>query len=843
MKRVNNHPFLVGEKMKKYIKYMIPSLITTIILLIIFYRNDLYPFMDNSIVQVDADYQFIPVLYKIFDIIHGHGNLFYSSIGLGNSIYTSMIIQGSIFSPITLLLYFTSRDNINNYFNILIIVKMALLSLTSYIYFKYKFRVREFYLILFSVVYAFSGWVLLNYFNIMWLDSVILFPLIMLYLDKLIKDNNYCGYIITLALSFIISYYITTFILIFVFIYSYFNVLIIEPREKEKKTILMLGLSTVIAILISSFSVVPALYHTFNSSRLSSGGNYDLLANTINKIIYLMGMSLPTVLLFMMIFKYKNDKKRIFVYLSLLVLYSIGIVLEPINATMHFGSYWSFPYRYSFITIFIMISISLYYLSKYDIKEGKIRIIPMILISILIGVVIYLNSIYYYDIKNSQITLDFNDFSIFKYMLIMLIIFLFMKIFTLLIRNRIFVKIFLVITTLVEIFITSSWAMYYSSGYYLVKEARELNNTLELSNNNIDRYKIDYPYYSIDYPFMLDVPALDNWLHILPRGMTNTYKSLGYLISDTSIKATGGTIFTDNLLNLNYVISKRELDNRIYDPINTSEKYKLYKYIDKIGFGVVYPSNNIITDNELEGFDLQNNIYNSLFNTKEELIDIKTFYISDESNCLNISDNIDSDSYIYLDFTNFGNDINTLKVNNEYLYNLDNYIEYLGIYNGDIDIEICPKEDRYLESVDLGIIPIHRYNEFVNSMKQDVKVSYDNGYFIEVFNDEDDRSLFLPINNIKGLDIKLNGKKVKADRYLDNFISIKLSKGSNKITIKYHEPYFLISILLSIIGIVMLFILKYLKLNNKYLLNISYYIFIVMGILIYLYFYVYSFIK
>ncbi len=118
--------------MKKILKYLIAPLITILIILAIYYLNDLYPFEMNSIVQVDADYQFIPVLYKLYDIIHGDVNLFYSGIGLGNSIYTSLIIQGSIFSPLTLLLYFTKRSNIVNYFKIIELVKMSLFSLTSY---------------------------------------------------------------------------------------------------------------------------------------------------------------------------------------------------------------------------------------------------------------------------------------------------------------------------------------------------------------------------------------------------------------------------------------------------------------------------------------------------------------------------------------------------------------------------------------------------------------------------------------------------------------------------------------------------------------------------------------
>ena len=120
--------------MKKKLKFIVPSLFVIAILSIIFCYHELYPFGGNSIVKVDADYQFITVLYRIFDFLHGNGSIIYDDIGNGNNIYISMIIQGSIFSPTTLLLYFTSRSNIINFFNIIVIVKLCLISLTTYIY-------------------------------------------------------------------------------------------------------------------------------------------------------------------------------------------------------------------------------------------------------------------------------------------------------------------------------------------------------------------------------------------------------------------------------------------------------------------------------------------------------------------------------------------------------------------------------------------------------------------------------------------------------------------------------------------------------------------------------------
>ena len=71
--------------MRKKLRFIVPSLITFGILLVLFYCQGLYPFSDDSIVQVDADYQFIPVLYRIYDFLHGNGDIIYDDIGLGNN--------------------------------------------------------------------------------------------------------------------------------------------------------------------------------------------------------------------------------------------------------------------------------------------------------------------------------------------------------------------------------------------------------------------------------------------------------------------------------------------------------------------------------------------------------------------------------------------------------------------------------------------------------------------------------------------------------------------------------------------------------------------------------------
>ena len=824
--------------MRKF-KFIIPGFITFIILLIIFYFQELYPFSDNSIVQVDADYQFIPVLYRIYDFFHGNGNIIYDDIGLGNNIYISMIIQGSIFSPLSILLYFTSRSNIVNFYNIIVIIKICLLSLTTYIYINKNFKVNEYYKIVFSVLYAFSGWIILNYFNIMWLDSVILFPLIIMYLNELLDKENYMGYIITLSMSLMISYYISYFILLFILFYSFIYIFIKLDKDRIKKVIFRLGMTTLIAILISSFSLLPSLYQTLISSRIDSNVTSSMLSNFMNKSLYLMFSTVFLVLFLMLLFKYKKDKKNIYIYIVLLVLFSIGLFIEPINLGIHMGSYWSFPYRYSFITLFILMNGSIYYIDKYKIKGyGKYQIIRLI-IFILLGIgFIYFNNIYYDDIIGSQIVLDFNDIDVYKKILVIFIIIFVMIIMSIGFKNKIFRYICFSIVCLIQIFVYSSFSMYYSDGYYLSKNSNIINNNIDLVKGDIGRYKMGYTNYTPDYGFMYNVNTLDNWLHILPSEEINIYKRLGYRNTDTCVRSYGGTILTDWLFNVRYLIDIESYTNDVYKLIDNSDGYYLYEYGYNNGFGIVY--NNINNDEDytgLSGFDLHNKIYRDLFNKDNDIVSISNYDYSDVDDSIIINYDINEMGFLYIDLYN---DIENIYVNGEYIeYDDIGYIIDLGIYDDNVTIEIFLDEYDYV-NFSLGFI---EYDDIMSlsSNANDVTRSSD-GYDINVYNTMDNGYLFLPINNIKGLKAYVNGDRINIGSYMNNFVSIKLDDGENNIEIRYEMPLFKIGIILSILGVICLLLFNRIC-GNKIVLNISYYVYIIVCLLFYLYIYGYSLFK
>ena len=146
----------------------------------------------------------------------------------------------------------------------------------------------------------------------------------------------------------------------------------------------------------------------------------------------------------------------------------------------------------------------------------------------------------------------------------------------------------------------------------------------------------------------------------------------------------------------------------------------------------------------------------------------------------------------------------------------------------------------YSENFSLGYI---KYDDIMNlSSNVGNVIKLDNGYDIDVYNDKDNGYLFLPINNIDGLNAYVNGKEVEIDSYLNNFVSIRLDNGDNKVEIRYEMPLFKLGVFISILGIILLILFNKIP-NNKIILDITYYIYIIVCLFIYVYIYGYSMIK
>lgn len=821
--------------MKKIFKYTIPSIITFIILGIVFYINDLYPFGSKLLIQVDTDYIYVPIMCKIWDFLHYGGSIFYTNLGFGNSIYGPLMIQGSLFSPLNLLLLLIKRDDIISFFGIFIIIKLCLVSLTSYIYINNKYsKINNFYKIIFSILYTFSGFFLLNYFNIIWLDVIILFPLLVMYLDRILNNRDEVGYIIILAISFIITFYFSFFIVIFILLYSAVN-LYFSDRRIVKSIIFKLGKSTLIAFLISAFSSLPLIYQIFTSSRFGYMKEVSLFNNLPMKSLYVLFSPLFIVLLFKLVFKIKKNNKNveIYKYIILVLLYIIPLFFDPVNMMMHGGSYWSFPYRYGFIVTFILMDAGLYYIDKYDrkyVKKYNIwNILYFVMINVFLLVIIYLGVKYIDKINNNGgILLKLDNMSVYKGLMYMVVAIFIGYIFCLLFENNIIRYLFLSVVSACSIFLFAKITIYHNPGYFLCTNAFEMKNNMTILNDG--RYKVDYGAYTPYYGLIFSVDTLDNWLHLVPKSALDAYDKLGYYFYNDMTYSQGGTIFTDWLLNFKYVFT---LDKRNDDMFTYVDDYK-NKMLYKINYGANYGLlvDDIVDIDEDDKFEYQNKLYNNLFNNNKEIVQYKSYDFKGSDYIEFDYDVGPEEGYLYF-YSKNSKRVDYAIVNDEYVYSFDDCIKYFGNHSGVVNIKIRLKKYQKID-FELGFIKkkdILELNSFVKYKN--------NKYYVD---SAEEKYLVIPINNIPGLSVYNNNVKVDKYKYLNNFIAIKINSGKNVISLRYRQPLLNVGILLSVIGILLLIFYKRI-IPNAVLLNICYYLYISLIAIMLIYIYIYSFFK
>lgn len=363
------------------LKYAFPMIITAFLLCIIYVIKGIFPFGTNTIDYYDMAQQIAAFYYHTFDFLHGEKNLFfdpYTALGVNMAMSTSGCSHLSIFN---LFFLFVKRENILKSLSIFLMIKMALMSLFMYIYIHSRYKLSYFYEVIFSVGYAFCGYVLMLYMTIQWLDVAALFPLLMLFLHKLIKDGKSNGYIITLTLMIIASYYQSFMILIYIVLMvgvSLISDRLFKKSDKpyyENYHLIKLLISTVLSIILSSFIFLPQIKQTLNSARFNNenGGGllslyYSIVSNTkpqyTHRLWAVLLLSFAFAVCVYGIIKYRKDKKRVCVsVLSLFIILS-ELIVEGVNLFWHFGSYVGYPIRNGYMIYFTVTLVAIGFIQK-----------------------------------------------------------------------------------------------------------------------------------------------------------------------------------------------------------------------------------------------------------------------------------------------------------------------------------------------------------------------------------------------------------------------------------------------------------------------------------------------
>ena len=218
------------------------------------------PFGKYSMLYSDMYHQYYPFFVAFRDAIRGGKGLVYTwSVGLGMD-YLGLIAY-YLASPLNLLSVLVPESWLLGYFSLLVPIKLGLAGLFFSLFLKEIFDRNDLSVALFGALYGLCAWALGYQWNVMWLDTFALLPLVVLGEVKLLRDKKAILYTLSLFLSVFANYYIGLFTCFFVFfLFFIYEICRWGGWRKFFCDLLRIGLFSGIALGMTAILTVPALF-------------------------------------------------------------------------------------------------------------------------------------------------------------------------------------------------------------------------------------------------------------------------------------------------------------------------------------------------------------------------------------------------------------------------------------------------------------------------------------------------------------------------------------------------------------------------------------------------------
>ena len=360
--------------------FLIPFIGMLLVMLISGYK----PFGKYSMLYSDMYHQYYPFFAAYRRALLSGDSLLYSwNVGMGMD-YLGLISY-YLASPLNLLSVLVPEKWLLSFFSLLMPIKLGLAGLFFSLLLKKLYRNNDLPIALFGSLYALCAWALGYQWNIMWLDTFALLPLVILGEIRLLQDRKFILYTLTLFLSVFSNYYIGFFTCIFVAL-VFFCYEICRPQGLRRffADLGLMAVFSAIAIGMTAILTLPALaaLQTTQSSvnnfpkgfrlNIASSNTFLGLLDAMRQVAGNMGGSLepsfkeglPNLycgvgsillgFLYLMAPDIKLRDKLCAVFL--LLFFNVSFIVRQLDYIWH-GFHFTnmIPYRFSFLYSFVLL--------------------------------------------------------------------------------------------------------------------------------------------------------------------------------------------------------------------------------------------------------------------------------------------------------------------------------------------------------------------------------------------------------------------------------------------------------------------------------------------------------
>ena len=371
------------------------------------------PFGNSSMLYSDMYHQYYPFFVAFREAMRSGESLLHSwSVGLGMD-YLGLIAY-YLASPLNLVSVIVPQGWLLEYFSLLVPVKLGLAGLFFAIFLKKMFDKEDLSIAVFGAFYGLCAWALGYQWNVMWLDTFALLPLVALGTVALLRDRKFILYTMTLFLSIFANYYIGFFTCIFVLLL--FFIYEICRWQGLKRFFLDLGriaFFSILAIGMTAILELPAYaaLQTTQSSvnqfpkgfRMNIAGEntWKGLFEAMRKVAGNMGGGIePTfkeglpnlysgvgsILLVFLYLTAKDVKLRDKVCaVFLLLFFMLSFILRQLDYIWH-GFHFTnmIPYRFSFLFSFVLLYMAYRaWILRHSFKTWQILVAMVLTLGIL----------------------------------------------------------------------------------------------------------------------------------------------------------------------------------------------------------------------------------------------------------------------------------------------------------------------------------------------------------------------------------------------------------------------------------------------------------------------------
>lgn len=790
------------------------------LLLLVFAVFGFFPFGGKSISWCDMTQQVMPLTGTFGRILRGEGSLLFDSAAAGGMNFWGVFFF-FLASPLNLPAALAPLEWLPYVMNLLLLVKMMLCAFTAALFFRRFFpEMGTLPISLFGVLYGFSGFALNYYQNIVWLDMMALFPLLLLSLTALVTDRKMLPFVLAFSAMLTVNYYLSYMVVLFLILGMGLFFYFCSSPKRSGEYALLLGTGALASLLITAPVWLPSLLEVENSARgvgliqSLSAGNWLTGLSTTLPVLF---CGAPLASLFFL--RKRQARSGFFTSLmGTIFLLLLPVILDPINKMWHTGSYQSFPVRYGYMLNFLLLLFAAEILSRQLSPEdaapstrlwAKI-VFPLLLLTFTGGIFYALS--YRLDTLAVYTKRLWGDKGSFRGLLLFLLVSVLILTLTLFAYkkrqlSRKFAAALLTLTVLLESF--------FGAGVYIGSVDQSLTNYQAMSDlkgripdEGFYRLKTERKFFAVNFFSAMGYESLSHYTSLTAESYLTSIRKLGYSGYWMEVNSNGGTAFSDALLGNRYIL-RRLKDAAEASILSDATLYWNHYYLlQRLPFAL--PSA-LVTDaepgflselpNTASRIDMQQALADALFDGAEGLFTRHTPDAGSDSMEMTYTIPVEGTRILYFDCaaapsTRINPSINKscrITVNGEpirgeFPTQSENGILELGTFT-DETVTITVERLKSVKPTYYGVYSLDTaLLETLCEKAEGSELSVHGNRITVSCKAKEGQTLFLPISYDKGFKATVNGKEVPLSKAAGAFLTLPLSEGKNEIRLTYTPP-------------------------------------------------------